>query len=106
MGFKKKSYPVHRDDLETFAKQVVVLAVLIDSGFMTHWPHEWTSAGNGSRRRHTTEGRGYNANSVFDDANRQLYYARRPSADTHWDPEQHRALSLMNGEARDAEAID
>jgi hypothetical protein len=103
--FKKKSYPVHRSDVEAFAQYPVVIAVLIDAGFMTDWPHEWTRDGNRSRRRHQ-EPRGYNANYVFSDACQRLWYlpghpnvVTKPSASASTRP-------LMRGEVQDAEAID
>lgn len=32
------------------------LAVLIDAGFMTHWPHEWTRDGRRALRRNERSG--------------------------------------------------
>lgn len=114
MAFKRKSYPVHRGDIELFAKHTVVLVVLIEAGYITHWPHEWTRDGNRSRRRATIEGQGYDANRVFQDANTRLYYAGQPqgvtirNGDDGWQGlnETWRQLHRMKGEIADAEAID
>jgi hypothetical protein len=113
MAFKRKSYPVHQKDVEAFSEMTVYMAVLIDSGFVTHWPHEWTRAGNRSRRRAVIEGRGYDATMVFNDANQQLGYANvprafiKPSLGNYPSAfEAQKKLRLMKGDAVDAEAID
>lgn len=113
MAFKRKSYPVHPKDVEAFSEMTVYMAVLVDAGFVTHWPHEWTRAGNRSRRRAAIEGRGYDATMVFSDANQQLGWGSLPRAfvkiidgkyvGTH---EAQKKLRVMSGDAIDAEAID
>jgi hypothetical protein len=80
MAFKRKSYPVHPKDVEAFCEMAVYMAVLVDAGYVTHWPHEWTREGNRSRRRAAIEGRGYDATQVFNEANPRLHYANAPRA--------------------------
>jgi hypothetical protein len=113
MAFRRKSYPVHPKDVEIFSEMTVYMAVLIDAGFITHWPHEWTRAGNRSRRRAAIDGRGYDATMVFNDANQQLNYANAPRAFLKPSEggyagafEAQKKLRLMKGDAMDAEAID
>lgn len=74
MGFKRKSSPVHPKDQEVFAKYPVFFAVLIDAGFMTHWPHEWTRIGARSRRNHSDERGRYSGDGVMRDAAAQINY--------------------------------
>lgn len=125
MAFKRKSYPVHPKDVEAFCEFTVVMAVLIDAGYVTHWPHEWTRDGNRSRRRAAIddERHSYNAVSVYLDANRQLYCAGKPQgmskppqmfsddpgrmvSDSKARNEAYGKLCRMRGDAADAEAID
>lgn len=117
MAFKRKSYPVHQKDVETFCEFTVVIAVLIDSGYVTHWPHEWTRDGNRSRRRAAIDDgrRGYNAMAVYSDANTQLYYAGKPQGvlkppgmlpDSKARNEAYGKLCRMKGDAADAEEGD
>lgn len=68
MGFKRKSSPVHPKDQEVFAKYPVFFAVLIDAGYITHWPHEWTRDGARSRRNHSDERGRYDGDGVMRDA--------------------------------------
>jgi hypothetical protein len=109
--FKKKSYPVHPRDLEAFAKLPVVLAVLIDAEYITHWPHAWTRDGNRSRKRHADHrGRGYDAEQVFSEANWKLYYHGAGSAEIKPLPpgqgHLYQRIGLMRGEVQDAEEGD
>lgn len=110
MGFKKKSYPVHPRDLEAFAKFPVVLAVLIDAEYITHWPHAWTRDGNRSRKRHQDfRGRGYDAGAVYDEANWKLHYQGADRAIIKPQPPGQAVTSsigLMRGEVQDAEEGD
>ncbi len=74
MGFKKKSYPVHTKDMEAFAKQPASIAIMVDAGYMTDWPHEWTRDGNRVRRRNTWENKGYDGDGVVNDASWHIRY--------------------------------
>jgi hypothetical protein len=44
------------------------MAVLIDAGYLTHWPHEWTRAGMRSIRRNETAKRNFDGRAVLAEA--------------------------------------
>jgi hypothetical protein len=61
---------VHPDDTSHFTP--VYFGVLIDAGYMTDWPHEWTQAGARAVRRNVYDDGGYNASAVWWEAIKRL----------------------------------
>lgn len=115
MPFKRKGVEpkVHDEDIKAFAGYPVILAVLIEAGYITHWPHCWTRDGLRSRRRHEVpDSRKYNGLGVFQDANSRIFNGcgggalRKATLSNDPAVKNHLKLSTMKGDALEAEAID
>lgn len=108
---------VHPNDVVVIARWPVVMAVLIEAGFMTDYPHEWTRDGRRVVRRHRSDDnrrRGWNCLAVLHDAKWKLYYRSADDRDSikikpdNRDAElqQQKQLGLLRGQVSEEEAID
>ncbi len=61
----RRAMRLHRNDESISAP---TLAVLIDSGYLTDWPHEWTRDGMRAIRRNLTEKRHFDGLAVLREA--------------------------------------